>query len=440
MTALPADTLEPDTSFPERQARPFPPVRAPRIVLTWLLRLRWIAVAGQLVATGVALLLGLNAPVWPVAAVALITALSNGIFYIWLRTRPIPTRLILLILLADMCLLTVLLHYTGGPDNPFCTLYLVHVAMAVTTLGGAWTWIVLGAAALLYASQLVIPSVPLTPGGTLPPLIRHIGTMANLVLIGGLIGYFSGRVNRSLRWREVHINALRERNARNEKLTTLTTLAAGAAHELGTPLATIAVVARELELAIAKQPGSEDLIDDARLIRQECDRCRFILDRMRVDVASDPRAGRTELDELLARLEQHLRDDERERLQIVGPLNGFAIAAPCPAIEQSLTVMIRNGMEADAAGQPVRLVIRPDGDSIAFDVLDRGHGMTSDVLKRAGEPFFTTKEPGRGMGLGLFLVRLVAENYRGKFTMTSQPGEGTQSTLEFPMDSSLRVG
>lgn len=428
-----ADVIEPD--FPPaagRLAVPFPKVRAPRIVMTWLLRLRWLAVIGQVAAAVVARSLGLHVPTLPVATVIAITAASSGVLWWWQRNRPIPTRLILAVLLADMCLLTVLLSFTGGADNPFSTLYLVHIAMAVTTLGGVWTWIVVGAAGMLYASLLVIPTVSLTPGGNLPLALRQAGNFANLVLVGGLIAYFSGRVNRSLRWREVHINALRERNARNEKLTTLTTLAAGAAHELGTPLATIALVAKELELAIAKQPGSEDLIEDARLIRQECDRCRFILDRMRVDVASDPRAGRTDLDELLARLDQHLREHERERLQIVGPLNGHAIAAPGPAIEQSLTVMIRNAMDADPSGQPVRMVIRPGPDTISFEVIDHGHGMSPEVLKRAGEPFFTTKEAGRGMGLGLFLVRLVAENYRGKFTMASRPNEGTQTTLEFP--------
>ena len=97
--------------------------------------------------------------------------------------------------------------------------------------------------------------------------------------------------------------------------------------------------------------------------------------------------------------------------------------------------MIRNAMDADAAGQPVRLVIRPDAAGVTFDVVDTGPGMTAEVAKRAGEPFFTTKEPGRGMGLGLFLVRLVAENYRGRFSLASKPKEGTTSSLRLPIAS-----
>ena len=298
MTDLLADADTPA----DRPPGLLPFVRAPRIVLFWMLRLRWLAVFGQIAATAVALALGLHAPLLPVAIVVALTAASNGGLLWWSRHRPIRTRLILAVLLADMGLLTVLLLYTGGPNNPFHGLYLIHVAMAVTVLGGLWTWIVLAAAAVLYGAVFLLPSVPLTPTGQLPPTIANLGAWTNLVLIGGLVAYFSERVNRSLRRREVQINALKERNARNEKLSTLTTLAAGAAHELGTPLATIAVVARELELAIGKLSTDPDLIEDARLIRQECDRCRFILDRMRVDVASDPRAGRTEMGELMVRL------------------------------------------------------------------------------------------------------------------------------------------
>jgi len=411
----------------------FPTVRAPRIVTTWLLRLRWIAVIGQVGATGVARLLGLSPPPLPVAVVVGITLLTNALLWRLTRNRVITTWLVFSVLLIDMALLTVLLVYTGGPENPFSTLYLIQVAMAVTTLGGGWTWIIAIAGSAFYALLFMIPPVPLAKNNQLLPITDHIGRWINLVLISSLIVYFSERVNRSLRRRDARIAALRERNARHEKLATLTTLAAGAAHELGTPLATIAVVAKELELAIQRLDASSELIEDAQLIRQECNRCRFILDRMRVDVASDTRTASTTLKELFARLAEHLRDDERERLQIGGPQGGVSIAAPCPAVEQSLTVMIRNAFDADKAGHPVKLVVRQRKNSVAFDVIDQGHGMPDDVLKRAGEPFFTTKEPGRGMGLGLFLVRLVAENYRGTFSLSSKPGEGTKSTLEFPI-------
>ena len=411
----------------------FPTVRAPRIVTLWLIRLRWFAVFGQIAATGVARFLHLSAPVIPVAIVTGVTLLSSGVLWRFSRGRALTTGLIFSVLLLDMAMLTVLLVYTGGPANPFSTLYLIQVAMAVTILSSGWTAIVALVAAGLYGSLFFIHCTPLSAGGILQPGIDEVGRVINFVLISGLIAYFSERLHRSLRRRDARIYALRERNERNERLSTLTTLAAGAAHELGTPLATIAVAAHELELAIRKLDAPGDLIEDAQLIRQECNRCRFILDRMRVDVASDTSDARTPLEELFARLAEHLRNDERERLRIVGPQDGVAIAAPCPAVEQSLTVMVRNAFDADASGKPVRLVVRRLRSSVAFDVIDQGTGMPDDVLKRAGEPFFTTKAAGSGMGLGLFLVRLVAENYRGTFTLSSRPNEGTKSTLEFPI-------
>ncbi len=428
-----SDTTELSPSVSGRLYQLFPPVREPRIVMIWLMRLRWLAIVGQLVATGVAHGLSLNVPLSPVLTIIGLTAISNLALWRWQKDKPIPTWLILYVLLLDMALLTVLLLFTGGPSNPFSTLYLVHVAMAVTTLGGGWTWIVVFAAGIGYALLFLIPPFNrLSPEGLTDP-VGHFGLWSNLVLISALVAYFSGRVNRSLRRREMEVNALRERNARHEKLSTLTTLAAGAAHELGTPLATIAVVAKELELAIAKVPDLADMVEDAQLIRQECNRCRFILDRMRVEVATDPSTVSTPLGELLQRLNEHLRDDEKARLQILGPTEGNAIACPCPAIEQSLTVMIRNAIDASPPGAPIRMIIRRARESIVFEVVDQGHGMPADVLKRAGDPFFTTKEPGRGMGLGLFLVRLVAENFRGKFTMESEPGKGTKSILELPL-------
>jgi signal transduction histidine kinase len=160
---------------------------------------------------------------------------------------------------------------------------------------------------------------------------------------------------------------------------------------------------------------------------------------MRVEVASDVSGRATPLRDLLDLLDQHLREDEKSRLHHIGLSDGVSIAVSCPALEQSLTVMIRNAMDASPGGTPVKMHVHRDADQVVFDVIDQGHGMAPDVLKRAGDPFFTTKEPGRGMGLGLFLVRLVAENNGGSFTLASEPGKGTTSTLRLPLVESPRA-
>jgi two-component system sensor histidine kinase RegB len=404
-------------------------VNEPRIVLAALTRLRWMAVIGQLAATGLAIvLLRLKLPLGPIAAVVLVTAVSNLVLtYLPSLTRP-PGWLVQTVLLLDVFLLTILLYLTGGPDNPFASLYVIHVAMAVIALRAGWVWAVVGAVAACYGI-LLATHLPLDPH--LPHWITAVGNWVSLVLISVLIAAFIGRVIRSLRQREYELAAVQERAARSELLASLTTLAAGAAHELNTPLGTIAVVAKELEISCDPAQSAHDVLEDARLIRREVDRCRTILSRMRVDIGEDV-SHRSTIS--LADLESHLResigDENLRRLKIVRPPEIKSVQAPPRALEQALLVLLRNGIDASGSDQPVTLeIVRNDGH-LRFEVRDLGCGMSDEMLRRAGEPFFTTKEPGRGMGLGLFIVRLVARQCGATFSIDSKIGGPTTCVLE----------
>jgi two-component system sensor histidine kinase RegB len=222
--------------------------------------------------------------------------------------------------------------------------------------------------------------------------------------------------------------------SRNEQLAALTTLAAGAAHELGTPLATIAVVARELELTAQKLAGDDGIGADARLIRSEVDRCRTILDRMRVDILEDAaqKVSRVKIEELVAQIRAALRPREQPCLEVNLEADVTEMALSPRAVQQAVGVLLRNAFEATPEGQQVRLAITRRNGQVVFEVEDHGCGMPEDVLRRAGQPFFTTKPPGEGMGLGLFLVRLVAEKFGGWLKLESRPGAGTRSMLAFP--------
>jgi two-component system sensor histidine kinase RegB len=332
------------------------------------------------------------------------------------------------ILLLDVFLLTILLYLTGGPDNPFASLYVIHVAMAVIALRAGWTWVVVGAVAACYGI-LLGTDLPLDP--RLPAWIKQTGNWVSLVLISVLIAAFIGRVIRSLRQREFELTAVRERAARSEQLAALTTLAAGAAHELNTPLGTIAVVARELEISCDKAQDAESVLDDARLIRREVDRCRTILSRMRVDIAEDiSHRARVRLDELESHLRESVGEEHVGRLRIIRPREIESVQAPPRALEQALLVLLRNGLDASEKDRPVTLEVARNNGHVRFEVRDSGCGMSEEMLRRAGEPFFTTKEPGRGMGLGLFIVRLVAQQCGATFAIDSRPGAGTTCVLE----------
>ena len=430
--SVPTETAS-DASHPSTAVGPALLPQEPEIVLTWLVRLRWLAAAGQILATTAAHWgFGLDIAAAPIACVIALTIASNLLLVQLMRSSLTRGRQWFVpgVIVLDVLLLTALLYFSGGAQNPFSILYIVHVVMAVVVLGAGWTWLIAAVASVCFG-LLLFYHRPLSSARALSPVVASLGQWLAFALVAALIGYFVGRVAGALRRREQELSAAREQAARSEQLASLSTLAAGAAHELGTPLGTIAVVAKELELASA---NDRFVNEDAKLIRQEVDRCRTILDRMRVDMIEGLHQKVTvaRLDDLIDRLRSGLPDEERRRLQVrsVQPLK--FVTGPVRAIEQAVHVLLRNAFDATPADQPVTLDIRRHDATTMFSVEDRGVGMPEDVLKRAGRPFFTTKAPGKGMGLGLFLVRLVAERYGGKFELSSTVGVGTKSTLIIP--------
>lgn len=403
----------------------------PRIVVAALTRLRWLAVVGQIAATVVGVwLLKLHLPLEKIGLVIGITAVSNALVVLEMRWHAPPRWLVQILLLMDVGALTALLYFTGGSWNPFAVLYLVHVAMAVTVLGSAWTWVIVALAAVCYGG-LFKWNMPLAWDAKIPLWVQGVGHWVALALVSVLIAVFIGRVERSWREREEELNEARERARKNEQLAALTTLAAGAAHELNTPLGTIAVVAKELEVSADAGTDAAAVREDAQLIRREVDRCREIIDRLRFDVGEDL-SQRKPVDvlSLVGAVREDLRESESARLRVLIGSDVERVDAPARALEQALLVLLRNAFDASPVDAGVTLSIQRREGRIRIEVEDRGAGMSEELLRRAGEPFLTTKEPGKGMGLGLFLVRLVAERCGADFSIQSKLGEGTKCVLE----------
>ncbi|MFT3787800.1 MAG: HAMP domain-containing sensor histidine kinase [Tepidisphaeraceae bacterium] len=425
----------------------------PQIALTWLTRLRWLAVFGQIGATAFAWrMVTKKLPLMSIGIVIGATALTNLLVSRLAKSSPSARWLIPSVVMLDVLLLTAVLALTGAWQNPFCTLYVVHVAIAVVLLKPRWTWIVVATAAGCYALLFQVPTDPLTNGHALPAIYERGGQWLSLVLVMALIAYFVGRLQRSLRFRETELASVRDRAERSARFAAVTALAAGAAHELGSPLGTIAVVAKELEINATNCGAPADIIEDAKLIRLEVDRCRAILNRMRLEVGDDLRykAGMISAADFIEGAMVDLRDDQKARLATEVQPGCESFWLNSRAVLRALGVMLRNAFEASKGDQPVKMRIsRRDaasvdgtadpatqvrGPQIAVEVQDFGSGMAPDVLKRAGEPFFTTKEMGRGMGMGLFLVRLVAENNGGRVELKSEQGKGTLATLLLPAE------
>jgi len=404
------------------------------VVLTWLSRLRWFALAGQLAAALIAgWWLDLSLPwAWLMLIISL-TALTNMVLVVYLRrSNTLPAILVPGLLLLDVLLLTALLGATGGPHNPFCQLYVIHVAMAVVAGPARWTWGIVGAAVLCYGG-LFRYSQPLVP--SLAEDVYTAGSWAALTITAGVIAYFIGRLRVNLGERETQLATMRLRVEQGERLTSLASLAAGAAHELGTPLGTIAVVAHELERTAQNAEMSSAIVEDVRLIRSQVDRCRGIVDRMNIENVRYDRQTPDELpvEALMNDLREELKPGQFENLDWDVDPSVHVMEVHRTALVQVLAVLIQNAFDAcEAEASRVTLSISPEGDYLRFTIRDRGVGMTSHQLRRAGEPFVTTKAPQRGLGLGLFLARSVTEHVKGTLTLRSAPGQGTVAVLKFP--------
>lgn len=416
-------------------------MRGPHAInLSWLLRLRWGAVVGQAVLVLVAHF-GLRLPqaLGPLFTTIAVGAASNVAVTLWSRrAREVREWAVWAVLALDVVLLTVLLDLSGGPFNPFAALYLVHIALAAVVLRERWTWALLGLTAACFG-VLFVHHMWLPHGGVAGAQHRHIhdvrlhlqGMWAAFGMAAGFIVYFVQRVTKALARREAELVAIRAETARNEKLAALATLAAGAAHELSTPLSTIAVVAKELERHKELSPESRE---DAQLIRQQVARCREILAQMGSHAGASH--GETLVPvvpaALVAEALSGLRGGERVRVEADAAAGEVSVVVPAQALTHAVRGVVKNALQASGDGAAVRVEVGREGAGWRLAVHDAGAGMPAEVLARAGEPFFTTKAPGEGMGLGLFLTRAVVEQMGGGLALTSRPGEGTSVVLTWP--------
>ena len=340
-------------------------------------------------------------------------------------------------LLLQVALLTGLLELSGGPSNPFSVIYAVQIALAALTLGAGWASLVAAWSAVCYGLLISWHLEELVPAHhRLIDFPTHLFTMwLVIVTLAELAAHFVGAASRAIARREAQLDLMREQAARTERLVSLTTLAAGAAHELSTPLATIAIASKELERTLARAPAPTGCTADARLIREEVDRCQLILDQMSGraggSAAEIPEAVR--IDAVLADVKARLTSDLAGRLRI-GSIAGLpAIVVPRAGLVQVLLSLVKNAFDATERPRPVTIDVEEEDGLFKFVIQDEGHGMSAETLHRAGEPFYTTKEAGQGLGLGLFLARAFAERCGGSLSLRSD--RGTTAILALPAAS-----
>lgn len=417
-----------------------------RLRVDTLVRLRWLAVIGQS-ATVAGVHFGLGFPL-PFAACFTVIACS-ALLNIGLRVRyPVSKRLdaglAALILGYDILQLCVLLFLTGGLQNPFSLLILAPVMISATVLPPRPT-LILGVFAAVLTSVLAFYHMPLPwpPGETLVlPLTYVTGIWCAILLSLGFTGIYAWRVANEARQLANALAATELVLEREQHLSQLDGLAAAAAHELGTPLATIALVVRELDHAAgADHPMAEDLT----LLRQQVGRCREILAKL-TSLGSD---GAGPLDRLTL---SHLIEE------VAGPQRGFDVpitirragegpepaTARNPGLIYGLGNIIDNAV--DFAATRVDVEAHWTASTVTLTVQDDGPGFTPDILLRLGDPYVTTRGAERrgimrrtdddnadGHGLGVFIAKTLIERTGAHVTWTnaSGPENGARVTVSW---------
>ena len=411
---------------------------APNIALPWIVKLRYGVLFGQALLLLLAhFVFGVELPIaWLALPLALI-AVSNLLSAHLSRVFGVQKALGLLLALDTICL-TALLALSGGPANPFSILYLVQITLSAIVLSKQWTWAlgVLSIAGFGFLFPVHVRVSLFEAHHSSSGFSTHlIGMWIAFVAGAFLITIFIGKVSEALRSREQEALILQKRLARHERLSSIGTLAAGAAHELGTPLATIAIAARELEKRSSELMKDPDVIEEARLIRREVQRCHGILQQMSARAGELTGESPTSINvaQLMEEVRGQFSTPESDRLQILAADSQMEVKLPADALRQVLTGLIVNAADSSGDGQPISIASEIVDRRVRFTIADSGSGMSPEIMNRLGEPFFTTKDPGKGLGLGIFLARVFAERLGGNLVYDSDPGRGTKAVLELPL-------
>jgi len=408
-----------------------PEARSHRIGLRTLILLRWVAIGGQLAALTVAdRYLGMELPLGLcyLAVGASIVANLVSIF-VFAENKRLTESEALLTLLFDLTQLSFLIFVTGGLTNPFALLILAPVTISASALG-LRTTLVLGGVAVICITATALMSVPIRlADGTLlqVPQIFEFGYWLAIVVGIVFLGHYSRRVALETRAMADALLATQMALAREQKLTDLGGVVAAAAHELGTPLATIKLVSSELMHELEDQP---DLAEDARLIRDQADRCRDILRGMGRAGKDDTHLRQAPLGEILREAAEPHANRGKTLIFSLQPATGGTDRQPTvlrpPEVIHGLRNLVQNAVDF------ARTTVWVDGEwsdsSIVVRIVDDGEGYPPNVIGRIGDPFVRSRRSEQdlskrpeyeGMGLGLFIAKTLLERSGAELTFAN---------------------
>jgi len=409
--------------------------------LDTLVRLRWLAVIGQ--STAVLLVyfgFDFDLPIYACLAVIVLSAWLNVAlrlrFHMTQRLEPDRAAWLLAFDIAE---LAVLLFLTGGLQNPFAFLFLGPVLLSATALPPRFT-LLLGSFAIACATVLVFAHYPLPWNSDDPlqlPPIYMMGVWFSILLAIAFIGLYAWQITEESRQLTDALAATELVLAREQHLSQLDGLAAAAAHELGTPLSTISVIAKELQNAIAADAPHGD---DVRLLREQATRCRDILAKITELSSSGEPFDRTPLTALIEEVvEPHRNFGIGIDVTVPQIRDHEPMGARNPAILYGLGNLLENAV--DFARERVVVGAQWSDETIEVTISDDGPGVAPEIMARIGEPYVTSRkhksnesdESAAGLGLGFFIAKTLLERSGAtlNFENRSFPERGAIITLRW---------
>lgn len=414
-----------------------PKIDAGRSNMLLLIQLRWIAIAGQLVTIVVTTaLMGLKLPLAPLLVVPVLLAALNVVSIPFLNRRTSVSDFELTCaLLIDVVALGWQLYHSGGLTNPFVSLFLLQVVIGAILLEPRSSWGIVNATLIAMATLALDPErLVLPPRYADDPMALYLfGSLICFVLVAVLLVAVVTRVSRNLREADAALAMTRQRAAEEDHIVRMGLLASGAAHELGTPMSSMAVILGDL----ARHPaitGVEDLTADVTDMQAELQRCKLIVSGILMS-AGEARGENPSVTTVRAFAEDIVFDWRGRTggdIQLVDRFGEDAAIVSDPALRQVIGNVIDNAREVSQTG--VTILVTRSAHMLVLEVLDDGPGFSPEMMEAFGRPYSSTKEKSGG-GLGLFLVVNVIRKLSGKVEVANRPEGGAMVRMTIPLSA-----
>lgn len=407
----------------------------PSVDVRLLIVLRTLAVIGQALAVAMAdWVMGLSLPVGLMACVIAGLAIFNGM--VWWRLRPsyhVAPRTATAHLTLDVLALAVLLYFSGGGTNPFVTVFLLPLIIAATILPERWTWTLTGVTVACYSLVLLWYEPVDWPSAWRAFELHVLGMWLAFVLSAAVVATFVVAMGRRLRERERELARERERARRDSEVVALGSLAAQSVHELGNPLATIDLLALELEETAPAGSADSAYGEQLQTLRAEVDRCSQALSRLSAGAGSLGADSRG-----VVAVERWLRDlvsgwwRDHPGIQLATRLPSDG-ANPVIAQDQALDKALISILDNAARVSPTAVALEADWDASRLSIIIRDRGPGPPRFAATGGAVEPESARRQGMGIGLLLARSAIERLGGNLHFEARDGGGSNVTIRLPM-------